>query len=93
METNSVPQGDQELSRLPKPEMPGHELMTEYVSPREEEKAEQATSPENEDHCASKMSTTRVVVLLGIIWVSHCLYAPSSSKLRILDDVGFPTTR
>lgn len=82
-----MPQGDQELSRLPKSETLGHELM---ISPREEEKAEQATSPEND---ASKMSTTRVAALLGIIWVSHCLYTPFSRKLTILGDVGLPTTR
>jgi hypothetical protein len=70
MAASPVAQGDQELPRLAKPETLGHKSMTEYVSPGKEEEAELAASLEND---ASKMSTTQVAVLLGIIWVSHCL--------------------
>jgi hypothetical protein len=83
MAANSVaqPQGDQELPHLAKPETLGHKPMTEYVSPGKEEKAEPAAPLEND---ASKMSTTRVAMLLGIIWVTHCLALLSLSTNIIM---------
>lgn len=61
------------MTRELPPETLGQKSMPESVSPGKEEEAELATSLENEDRHAPKMSTTRVAVLLGIIWVSHCL--------------------
>lgn len=78
MATDFVTQGNQELPPLTKSETLGNQSVTEYVSPCKEEQAKQAASLQNEDRPASNMSTTRVALLLGTVWVSHWLHAPLS---------------
>ena len=74
-----------------------HISRTDNVLPGRKDECEQSvTTPpvENEDLGAPKMSTARVAVLLGTIWVSHrptlCL---SFANTRLSNNARFPTPR